>query len=228
MRSVYIFILLLFLVSCSKDFLRYQGYRYKLIDAGSQRWMAEDLQAAKYRSGKKIPVVKDVGIWPDLNTPACGFYNNDSSRLAKYGLVYNWKAVEGGKLCPRKWRVPSQVDWDTLETFLGGDLRAGGKMKSVSGWKGDVSGDDIGFDAKAGGYRLNMDLQEGHAVVWWSSTIIRDEDLNSLVATIGRDQAAQSETWVWGRRIENYSTKLWTTANRPNNGFYIRCMRNRK
>lgn len=53
------------------------------------------------------------------------------------GLLYNWYAVNGDSgsgtktFAPTGWRVPTQTDFTTLSTFLGGDSVAGGKMKST-------------------------------------------------------------------------------------------------
>jgi uncharacterized protein (TIGR02145 family) len=226
MKRLIIPLVLLLLTSCSKEIIKYHGHRYKIIEAGSQKWMAENLQSSKYRSGKKIPVVNDVSVWPELNTAACGYFGGDTSKLKRYGMFYNWKAVDEGKLCPYQWRVASNDDWLKLEEHLGGEMRAGGKMKSVTGWKGKhVSGDDIGFNGLPGGYRLNVDTQEGESVVWWSSTIARMnalEDEKTGETGISGDPRMK---WVWGRRLERDVNMLMNTVNRANNGFYVRCVK---
>jgi uncharacterized protein (TIGR02145 family) len=226
MKKLIILIFIIIVSGCSRVFVSYHGHKYKTIVAGDQRWFAENLQTDKYRSGKKISTVRDTRSWPDLDIPACGFYKNDSIRLTKYGMIYNWLAVNDGQLCPRKWYVPADAAWDSLELYLGGTSIAGGKMKSKSGWKGGhVSGDDIGFNGIAGGYRLEGDYQEGSAVVWWSSTKVTDKDLNSLIKDTGDSLADKDQVWIWGRRLESSSSRLWTTLNRANNGFYVRCVR---
>ncbi len=227
--SLFSLAMLLALSGCAKQFVNYHGHKYGAITAGSQVWMNENLRTDRYRSGKKIELVNDHSIWPDLNRPAWGYMKSDTARLSKYGAWYNWYAVREAELCPRKWHVPTQSDWLEFEKFLGGGERAGGKLKSVKGWKGGhVSADDIGFNGKAGGYRLNDDFQEGTAVVWWSSSQIRDEELNSLTKEDKASMEAAGQIWIWGRRIEDWSSRLWTTANRPANGFYVRCIRDKK
>ena len=223
-RLIFLFILL---TGCSKEWIRYHGIKYNLIRAGEQVWMAENLASASFRTGRKIPVVKDYGIWPELETPACGYYKNDTSMLRKYGMLYNWYVVGGGKLCPFGWHVPSNDDWLKLEEFLGGHLRAAGRMKAVSGWSGKhVSGDDIGFKALPGGYRLNEDFQEGESGKWWSSSVAVEVDFrNEIIDSYYKDLVSDYE-FVWGRSIDS-GTELQSTLNRRNNGFSVRCIKNR-
>jgi uncharacterized protein (TIGR02145 family) len=222
-----IFPLIVLLISgCSKEIVRYHGHQYKVIKAGKQYWMAENLRSSRYRSGRKIPLVNDLSAWPELKTRACGYFGADTSKLRKYGMVYNWKAVDEGQLCPFRWRVPTNNDWLKLEEYLGGEMRAGGKMKSISGWKGKhVSGDDIGFNALPGGYRLNVDTQEGESVVWWSSTIARMNLLENAKTGVSGSSDDPANKWIWGRRLERDVNMLMNTVNRPNNGFYVRCVR---
>jgi uncharacterized protein (TIGR02145 family) len=151
MKKLIIPVLVLLLTGCSKELVRYHGHDYKVIKAGSQYWMNENLQSQKYRLGRKIPLVNDLTRWPDLNSPACGYMKSDTALLRKYGMYYNWLAVDGGKLCPIGWRVPTNYDWKILEVYLGGDMRAGGKLKSLSGWKGKhVSGVSMACQAVTG------------------------------------------------------------------------------
>jgi uncharacterized protein (TIGR02145 family) len=221
-----IILLSILTAGCAKELVNYHGHIYNTIEVGNQRWMAENLQTKSYRWGRKIPVINDSNVWPDVNSRACGYFESDTSRLAKYGMLYNWKAVDEGKLCPLSWRVATNDDWNNLIETLGGEMRAGGKLKSVNGWKGKhISGDDIGFNATAGGFRLNGDFQEGYTSVWWSSTKVSAEDLSSLSELNNKATPDKSEIWILGRRLENTSSQMWTTANRPDNGFYVRCVK---
>jgi uncharacterized protein (TIGR02145 family) len=210
MKLVLITGVLILIPGCSKDLVRYHNHQYKVIKTDDLLWMSENLATDRYRNGKKIPLIKSLDVWQDLYTPGCGYYNNDTAMLHKYGMFYNWYAVNTGKLCPRGWHVATNDDWLNLENFLGGHLRAGGKMKSITGWKGKhVSADDIGFNALPAGYRLNEDFIEGSSAIWWSSSEV-------------------DSRWVWGRRIDNVSAELLNTLNNRQNGFSVRCVRNIK
>jgi uncharacterized protein (TIGR02145 family) len=113
-----------------------------------------------------------------------------------YGYLYNWYAVDDarglanpsggtGLTAPNEWRVPSDTDWSTLETFAGGSSVAGGKLKSTLtstaypfyGWLNNGGGtDDYKFNALGGGYRgyngpsILVFSGIGISGLWWSST----------------------------------------------------------
>jgi uncharacterized protein (TIGR02145 family) len=41
-------------------------------------------------------------------------------------------ASNGGKnVCPTSWHVPTDAEWTTLTTYLGGESVAGGKLKET-------------------------------------------------------------------------------------------------
>ncbi len=149
------------------------GNIYPIVTIGSQVWMAENLRTIKFDDGTGIPSVTNQDVWLDLTTPAYCWYNNDSvSYKSSYGALYNGYAVYTGKICPTGWRVPSNADWTTLETYLGGSSLAGGKLKETgtSHWISPNTGASnvTGFTALPGGYSgggfYNLSLW-GY---WWS------------------------------------------------------------
>jgi uncharacterized protein (TIGR02145 family) len=218
-----------FIVTKGDTKITYHNKQYKVIKAGNQYWMAENLATDSYRSGKKIPLISDYHIWPEMNTPGCGYYDNDTANLSRYGMLYNWYAVDAGKLCPAGWRVPTHEDWNKLEETLGGQSNAGAKMKSVSGWEGNhVSGDDIGFNALPGGYRLNNDFLAGKEAIWWSSTKADTRYFQKVQINDAYKDLVGSNTYVWGRKIRNVSSDLSSTLNLRNNGFAVRCVNAKK
>ncbi len=102
---------------------------YNTTQIGSQCWMAENIASTKYNDGTDIPLVIDNTVWETLSTPAyC--WNFD---LISYGYtcggLYNWYAVNTGKLCPTGWHVPTDTEWTILTTYAGGDTVAGAKLK---------------------------------------------------------------------------------------------------
>jgi uncharacterized protein (TIGR02145 family) len=153
------------------------GNVYKTIVVGTQEWMAENLKASHYRNGDAIALVNDNTTWQGVNTGATCFYNNDiAANNCPYGKLYNWYAASDVRnLCPTGWHVPSDAEWTTLTTFLGGNV-AGGKMKSTGTqyWISPNAAADnsSGFSGLPGGTRnLNGTFDEiGYGGGWWSST----------------------------------------------------------
>ena len=97
------------------------GNVYNIVIIGTHVWMKENLKTTKYNDGSNIPLVIDSTTWVNLTTPGYCWYNNDAtSHKNTYGALYNWYAVNTGKLCPAGWYVPSDTEWQTLMNYLGG------------------------------------------------------------------------------------------------------------
>lgn len=152
------------------------GNVYAAVQIGEQLWMAEDLMTTHYSDGSPIPLVENYDEWANLSLPAYSWYNNDSANAANFGILYNWYAVESGKLCPEGWHVPSDEDWIALESAVGGAEIAGGALKEtgLELWKtpNTEASNEGGFSARPGGYRsyngtFNLMRTSGY---WWSSS----------------------------------------------------------
>lgn len=189
MRSLIKFVLpgiiltaLLMLFSCEKDnnegtVTDFEGNVYRTVQIGDQWWMADNLKATKFNDGQSILNVTDDSEWNNLTTSAYCWYNNDEAGYKNtYGALYNWHAVSTGRLCPDGWHVPSNSEWATLTSRLGGENVAGGKLKETgtAHWQTPNSGatDLFSFTALPGGYRGSLGafidiLDRGY---WWSST----------------------------------------------------------
>jgi uncharacterized protein (TIGR02145 family) len=149
---------------------------------------------------------KDVRICGDIctttTTTTCG-------ELCCYGLLYNWPVVNTGLLAPTGWHVPTDDEWTTLSTYLGGEAVAGGKLKSTSCcWLDPNLGatNETGFTALPGGYRLDygdFGYMSWYAN-WWSST--------------------ESETYAWYRILYYDVTDLYRLSNKKEVGLSVRCL----
>ena len=137
------------------------GNVYDTVVIGSQEWTVQNLKTTKLNDGTAIPEVTDNSAWAALTTPGRCAYNNDPANRTIYGELYNWYAVGIGNLAPAGWRVPTDADWTTLTTYLGGLTVAGGKLKEsgTTHWHSpNTSGtNEVGFSALPGGCRLNND-----------------------------------------------------------------------
>ena len=109
------------------------GNGYDTVKIGSQFWMKQNLNTAHYRNGDIIPQITSTNLWATLYTGAWCWYNNDPAiYAATYGRLYNWYAVNDPRgLAPMGWHVPTDAEWTTLSTSLGGDAAAGGAMKET-------------------------------------------------------------------------------------------------
>ncbi len=109
------------------------GNVYKTIQIGNQIWMAENLKTTHYCDGTAIYLGKgDMAgetDWFDFRTGAFCWFENDSINKPA-GAVYNWFAVETGKLAPTGWHVPTNDDWKLLVSHLGGEILANTKLLS--------------------------------------------------------------------------------------------------
>jgi uncharacterized protein (TIGR02145 family) len=123
--------------------------------------MKENLKTTRYRNGVAIAGDLRWGDWANTTSGAYAIYCNIKANDAILGKLYNWYAVADNRgLCPSGWHVPSQAEFNTLTTFLGGNLVAGGKMKSIGTdyWNDPNTGatNSSGFTALPGGYHTNF------------------------------------------------------------------------
>jgi len=185
-RTSSMILIILFAHSCQKDpgytgqtgiVNDFDGNTYPTIGIGSQIWMAENLKTIHYNDGSLIPTVTNDSLWIALESDAYCWYNNDETKnKTVYGALYNWYAINTGKLCPTGWHVSTAAEWETIIKYLGGEKKTGGKLKEsgTSHWYSPNTGasNSSGFTALPGGARgVN-----GHFYVmrqygyWWSST----------------------------------------------------------
>src|ERR1035437_1728963 len=143
----------------------------------TQVWMLKNLDVSTYRNGDWIPEVTDPGAWSALTTGAWCWYNNDPTMGVIYGKLYNWYAVNDPRgLAPTGWHVPSDAEWWTLSTCLGGAAVAGGAMKETgtTHWTSPNTGatNSSGFTGLPEGLRTDGGpfYDVGSYGGWWSST----------------------------------------------------------
>ena len=101
------------------------GNVYSTIMAGNLEWMAENLKTTRLSDGTDIPLVTDPSEWSMLLTSAFCLAGNSST---EYGALYNWYAVNTGKLCPDGWHVATHNNWYSLvypfDNYLQGDMES--------------------------------------------------------------------------------------------------------
>lgn len=201
------------------------GNKYKITTTGKLKWMTENLKVLRYNDGSPILRVEDTETWKHLQSGACCWYNNADSCKTKYGILYNWYAVNTGKLCPRGWRVPTDEDWKYLEGYVDskykiGDsiwnrsmnrgFNVGNQLKANSGWNSNGNGvDAFGFKAFPGGERSSNTgnfHHIGNNGFWWSSS-------------------ENDSTSAWYRCLLFFDEKIIRNTHPKGMGFSVRCVR---
>ena len=143
---------------CPSTLIDADGNTYNAVIIGTQCWMKENLKTTKFRNTTAIPNVTDATAWAALTSEAWCYYNNDTSNNSVYGKIYNWYSVnQSNGLCPLGWHVPSQTEFTTLTTYLGGTSVAGGKLKEAgtTHWNSPNTSatNSSGFTGLPGGWR---------------------------------------------------------------------------
>jgi uncharacterized protein (TIGR02145 family) len=153
-----------------------------------------------------------------------------SANLSNFGYLYNWfAAASPNGLCPTEWHVPTEGEWNTLVSYLGGVNFAGGKMKSTGTtfWQSPNGGatNESGFSALPGGFRNGEDTFNS------SSTNGRFENfgLNSFFWSASELDPQYSRGWMVQINFadSNFNTYHTTTLlNKKQYGYSVRCLKN--
>lgn len=151
------------------------GKNYRTVTIGNQLWLAENLDfrfpALSYKDG--------INGYLNTNntTNQAAYYNYDETTYGhegnKYGLLYNWTAVnyianhivELG--IPDGWHVPTKEEWEQLVNFVGDNSAT--KLKSTD-WDSGTGTDEYNFTAlPAGGWGTGFS-GVGSWTRFWTST----------------------------------------------------------
>lgn len=188
------------------------GNVYQTTLIGNQWWMAENLKTTRFSDGTEL--LSDSFTWTQYGIPVFRFYENDSTIASIYGNLYNWfTATDPRNVCPSGWHVPSNIEWEELIDFLGGEEVAGGRMKSSLLWEApNVGGPhDSGFNALPGGYcnssQFFIELNFGG--FWWSTS-----------------ESTTMQNAVVSRYMNTLSARCMSYSNYPYFGYSIRCVKN--
>jgi uncharacterized protein (TIGR02145 family) len=191
------------------------GNKYGTIRIGEHLWMEENLKTTRFNDGTPIEMVTGYEEWAELESPAYCWYNNDSTHRDTYGALYNWYAVETGKLCPEGWHVPTHNEWSSMvPSYIGGALKETGTLH----WRSPNTGatNQTGFSALPGGYRsyqgtFNLIRASGY---WWSSSKANwysssEEDTDRVIF----------------RSLQHNNPTLVRHISEKTNGFSVRCVK---
>ena len=220
---------------CGAPISDIDGNIYNTVLIGAQCWTKENLRVRRYNNGTAI-LFDAIGgsggsssTWQNLTIGAHTIFAHDSlatpSNLTKYGYLYNWYAAKGIstggvilandtlRICPTGWHVPTDTEWTTLTTELGGESVAGGKLKSigtVSYWNSPNEGatNSSGFSALPGGYRIKDGSFNNlsNSAVFWRATEVNANN-------------------AWSSRLEHNSDDVSRISYEKQLGASIRCLK---
>ncbi|MBQ7489826.1 MAG: fibrobacter succinogenes major paralogous domain-containing protein [Bacteroidales bacterium] len=127
----------------------YDSNVYATIYIGAQCWMKENLRTTRYSNGVGISHgSKGTGFYNSSSSKLYFIYGDDTSNVAKYGLLYSWAAAMNGAgsstnnpsgiqgICPTGWHLPSSAEWCELENYIepGIDVSCG-----TTGYRGSMA-----------------------------------------------------------------------------------------
>jgi uncharacterized protein (TIGR02145 family) len=220
LRTSGLIIIILLIYSCKKEDSNTikdgDGTGYTSIKIGTQIWMAGNLKTTRYSNGDLIGTTtpSSRNIESESSPKYQWAYDGNESNVQTYGRLYTWyAAADSRNVCPVGWHLPTDAEWTTLISFLGGEYVAGDKLKEsgLTHWLTPNTGanNSSRFTALPGGFRYQAGAYEdiGNYGHWWSST-------------------DASSGYAWFRTL-NYVNSNTGRANHLNkqNGFSIRCIK---
>lgn len=178
-------------VSCDEDEQRvyscvdYDNNSYKTIVIGNQVWMAENLKAIHATNGATNFLTSDLVNWVIKDVEKRFVLDNDTIYRSIYGYMYNYRAIETGRLAPRNWRIPSKEDWEALFAHVNAKTNglAGKALASKTIWNQSTlagcvgnnlsANNTTGFNALPGGIRTENEvyIKEKNRACFWTSTL---------------------------------------------------------
>ena len=174
------------------------GQVYKTVKIGDQIWMAQNLNYA-YTGVKfsakgntsdstswcyenKVSNCDKYGrlyTWSAVMDSAAQFIENARTTCGHSNLTEgtlgsrcNPNSPHRG-ICPEGWHVPTEQEFSTLHTYIGGSNTGGLLLKSTSGWYSGGNGTDkYGFSELSAGYRSGSGYfyDEGRIARLWTAT----------------------------------------------------------
>ena len=218
------------MIVCEDTVTDADGNVYQAVKIGNQVWTVENLRTTKYNDNTPVLLDTSKATWAIDTTAKYCYYNNttNADSLKEFNALYNWYAVNTGKLAPTGWHVPTDSEW----TILGNCLidngynwdgsttgnKIGKSMATKTGWRSSKSagaaGNDVtknnscGFSGPPGGYRYNNGgfFSIGSGGNWWSVT--QGDVLNA-----------------YGRKISYDYDYLYRNSGSKSCGFSVRLLR---
>jgi uncharacterized protein (TIGR02145 family) len=197
------------------------GKSYKVVQIGSQWWMAENLAwlptVSPFSADSRSSPFYYIYGYEGINVSEA----MESDNYNTYGVLYNWVAAVTA--CPQGWKLPSDEDWKTLEKFLlMSSLDAekfwwrysgavGGKLKEKGNahwWDPNFGAtNECGFTALPGGFRdIDGFFGLGFQAMFWSSS------------------ESEHTSYTWDRILGHKDDGVGRYSHQKNIGMSVRCL----
>ncbi len=215
---------------CPSTVTDVDGNTYQVVEIAEKCWMAENLATLHYADGTPVEKVELQTEWDNLvasDAAFCWYENDKATYGSTYGALYTWAAATRSQdgepsdphrvqgICPEGWRLPSDQEWEDMETTLGGSNKAGGKLKITDTlyWKSPNTGatNSTGFSALPGGTRGSFGSFSGvrkYGYFWTSSSYDSKE--------------------AWGRILLSKYEYVTRAHDMKTSGFSVRCVKKRE
>jgi len=181
----------------------YEGKTYNTVLIGEQCWLKENLDVGTMING--IDTMKNNSVVEKY----C--YDDDPNNCNTHGGLYQWDetmqysttpGVQG--ICPPGWHIPTNAEFLTLSTAVGGD---GNALKKLGvGWGGGQGTNTSGFSALLAGYR--------HYIGYFSSLNANAKFWSSTVATI-----------AYNLSLYGGDSTIYFYYNNKDLGISVRCLK---
>lgn len=205
------------------------GNLYHTVIIGNQTWMVENLKTTKYNDGTNISNNNVYSTWPSSSSGIYCWLSNYTQHRDLYGGLYNWHAVNTGKLTPKGWHVPTNNEWITLLNYVQSDLGYSssiGKALASSGigeWASaknlaglssiSLIGNDVGNNNYSGFSALP------------GSCILAGVSGESMLAAFFWTSTTNSTTDAYGIKLAYNSSVCVNGISKYSDGFSVRCIK---
>jgi len=191
---------------------------YPWVKIGEQIWMAQNAAHLPYVNPSSVKSTTEARSY------VYGYEGTDitaakaTSNYDNYGGLYNYEAAKIA--CPDGWHLPTDVEWKTMEMFLGmsqadadktGFRESGSlglKLKATTAWGTNQNTNSSGFNAIPSGYLGVATFEELLTTgVFWTAT-------------------GDASDTAYDRYLDSESIGIDRGAWPRDGGYSVRCIRN--
>ena len=208
---------------------------YNTVQIGNQCWMKENLRTTRYADGTSIALGSNTSI-----TTAYRYYpDNNSSNVATYGYLYNWKAVMGNSssssanpsgvqgICPTGWHVPSDAEWTQLTNYVSSQSQY--VCVCANNYIAKALASTIGWDSSSNiccavGYDPSTNNETGFSALPAAGYSAPGEPSGFGYYTYFWSTTDDSY-WAYCRKIDYNNSDVSTSGQDKSFGFSVRCIR---